>query len=182
MDLVDLIAEKRFLGQEFLTWLWFKSDERGGTIFLPEAGSDIQVVFEKHMLLEYGEGEAHEKVLCNGLQTELKEARTGLAMGKKLEQARIQMVRDNHEWHMTLKGSLLEFRSVKPPKTMTGSEESDDPEAREGMLLDRIGLLDVAVRTVDDLFRMFLNVRIGSDWDSELTKIRAWVNKAAMAV
>ena len=103
-------------------------------------------------------------------------------MGKKLEQARIQMVRDNHEWHLTLKGSLLEFRSVKPPKTMTGSEESDDPEAREGMLLDRIGLLDVAVRTVDELFRMFLNVRIGSDWDSELVKIRAWVNKAGIAV
>ena len=32
MDLVDLIAEKRFLGQEFLTWLWWKSEERGGTV------------------------------------------------------------------------------------------------------------------------------------------------------
>ena len=182
MDLVDLIAEKRFLGQEFLTWLWYKSDERGGTVYLPSTGSDIQVVFEKHMLLEYGEGEAHEKVICRGLQTELKEARTGLAMGKKLEQARLQMVRDDHEWHLTLKGSLLEFRNVKPPKTMTGGEGSDDPEATEGMLLDRIGLLDMAVRTVDELFRMFLDVRIGPDWDKELVKVRAWVNKASMVV
>ena len=80
MDLVDLISEKRFLGQEFLTWLWWKSEERGGSILLPERG-DITVVFEKHMLLEYGEGESSEKLVCTGLQAELQEARTGLLMG-----------------------------------------------------------------------------------------------------
>ena len=88
MDLVDLIVEKRFLGQEFLTWLWWKSEERGGSVAMPGEG-DITVVFEKHMLLEYGEGESNEKCICSGLQTELQEARTGLKMGKKLEQARV---------------------------------------------------------------------------------------------
>ncbi len=73
MDLVDLIQEKRFLGQEFLAWLWYKSEERGGSVEVPGRG-DVLVVFEKHMLLEYGEGEANEKVICRGLQTELKEA------------------------------------------------------------------------------------------------------------
>lgn len=178
MDLVDLIDEKRFLGQEFLTWLWFKSDERGGTVFLPEAGSDIQVVFEKHMLLEYGEGEAHEKVICRGLQTELKEARTGLATGKKLEQARIQLIRDDHEWHLTLRGSLFEFQSVRLPKTMANTDESDEPEAMEGRLLDQVGLYEMAVRTVDQLFRMFLEVRAGSGWNKELSQMQAWVQKA----
>ena len=38
MDLVDLITEKRFLGQEFLTWLWYKSEERGGSVNLPGRG------------------------------------------------------------------------------------------------------------------------------------------------
>lgn len=179
MDLVDLIDEKRFLGQEFLTWLWYKSDERGGTVFLSESGSDIQLVFEKHMLLEYGEGEAHEKVICRGLQTELKEARTGLAMGKKLEQARIQLIRDDHEWHLTLRGSLMEFQSVRVPKTMANSEESDEPEAMEARLLDQIGLYEMVVRTVDQLYRMFLEVRTGSGWGKELTKMQAWVEKAS---
>ncbi len=179
MDLVDLIEEKRFLGQEFLTWLWYKSDERGGAIFLPESGSDIQLVFEKHMLLEYGEGEAHEKVICRGLQTELKEARTGLAMGKKLEQARVQLIRDDHEWHLTLRGSMMEFQGVRLPKTMANSEESDEPEAMEARLLDQIGLYELAVRTVDQLYRMFLEVRLGSGWGKELTKMQAWVAKAS---
>ena len=104
MDLVDLITEKRFLGQEFLTWLWWKSEQRGGSVALPGVG-DIIVVFEKHMLLEYGEGEYSEKLVCTGLQTELREARTGLLMGKKLEQARIQIVKDDYEWHVTLAAS-----------------------------------------------------------------------------
>ncbi|MDA8165108.1 MAG: hypothetical protein M0017_08765 [Desulfobacteraceae bacterium] len=176
MDLVDLIAEKRFLGQELLTWLWYKSDERGGTILLPSAG-DIQVVFEKHMLLEYGEGEALEKAICQGLHTELREARTGLVTGKKLEQARIMLVRGEYEFHLTLKGSLFEFRSVKLPKTMAGSEEGEDQEAVEGRLLDRVGLYEMALRTMDELFRLFLQARLGPEWPAELERIRTWINK-----
>ena len=177
MDLVDLIIEKRFLGQEFLTWLWYKSEERGGTLLLPGSG-DIQLVFEKHMLLEYGEGEAFEKIICQGLQAELNEARTGLRMGKKLEQARIHITQGDYEWHMTLKASMLEFRSVKPPKTMASSEEDDSPDAIEGRLLDRIGMLETATRTIDELFRVFLQIRINpAAWQEELARLRNWIHK-----
>ncbi len=177
MDLVDLINEKRFVGQEFLTWLWYKSEERGGAINIEGAG-DIQVVFEKHMLLEYGEGESHEKMICQGLHSELQEARTGLLMGKKLEQARIHLARGDYEWNFSLKGSLMEFRNVKPPKTMASSEEGEDEAAWEGRVLDKIGLNEEVVRTIDELFRMFLKVRVSAHWQDELTKIRAWVHKA----
>lgn len=174
MDLVDIIAEKRFLGQEFLTWLWFKSEERGGAVALPDLG-DVAVVFEKHMLLEYGEGEFHEKIICQGLQAELNEARTGLRMGKKLEQARIVLGQGDYEWSMTIKASVFDFRSVKVPKTMAGSEESDDPAAVEARLLDKIGLYEQGLRLVDELFRLYLNIRLSPDWDGELTRLRAWV-------
>lgn len=176
MDLVDIISEKRFLGQEFLTWLWYKSEERGGSVCLPGAG-DIVLVFEKHMLLEYGEGEANEKLICRGLQTELKEARTGLMMGKKLEQARIRLEQGDHEWHLTLTATLFEFRSVKVPKSMTEAEEDLGPGAAEGRMLDRIGMIEEISRTVNELFRMFLKVRIGADWEAEVAKIRTWVHR-----
>ncbi len=127
MDLVDIIAEKRFLGQEFVTWLWFKSEQRGGAVDIPGIG-DVVVVFEKHMLLEYGDGDSREKVICQGLQAEMTEARTGLRMGKKLEQARILLGRGEYEWNLTLRASMFDFKSVKPPKTMAGSEESDGDE------------------------------------------------------
>ena len=179
MDLVDLIAEKRFLGQEFLTWLWYKSEERGGTVYLPGEG-DIQLVFEKHMLLESGEGEAHEKLICRGLQTELQEARTGLQMGKKLEQARIHLVRGNYEWHFTLAAAMLEFRNIKVPKTLAPSEEGSGPEAVEARILERMSMVEEAVQTINVLFRMYLQTRVGPGWQEELARVRQWVRKGAV--
>lgn len=174
MDLVDIIAEKKFLGQEFLTWLWCKSEQRSGAIDLPGIG-DISIVFEKHLLLESGEGESQEKVICQGLQAELHEARTGLRMGKKLEQARIVLGRGEFEWIMTIKASMFDFKSVKTPKTMASSEDSDDPMAVEGKILEKIGLYEQALQLTDELFRLYLNVRLSSDWEAELARLQAWI-------
>ena len=181
MDLVDLMTEKAFLGQEFLTWLWYKSEERGSAIRLENSGIDVELVFEKHILLESGEGESYEKMICQGLQAELKEARTGLAMGKKIEQARLLLTRDSYEYHLTLKGSLFEFRSVKLPKTMAGEEEGNDPGAVEGKILDRIALYEVCLRTMDELFGMFLARRAGDDWPQEVDRLTQWIKSANQA-
>ena len=177
MDLVDLIQEKRFLGQEFLAWLWYKSEERGGNVELPGTG-DILVVFEKHMMLEYGEGEENEKLICRGLQTELKEARSGLALGKKPEQARIRMARGDYEFSVTLTAATMEFRSVRLPKT-AGADDGDDQDSLEGQLLERIGLFEELTNLVNELFRVFVNLRASSQWSEELVKIRDWVNRGA---
>ena len=180
MDLVDLIAEKRFLGQEFLTWLWWKSEERGGTVELPNIG-DITVVFEKHMLLEFGEGESSEKIICSGLQAELQEARTGLQMGKKLEQARIVVGHKNYEYSFTLAAALMEFRNVRLPKTeATENDRSDNPEEIEGMILERIYLFEELIRLVNSIFLNFLQVRLSENWRDELIKVRAWIHKAGV--
>ncbi len=182
MDLVDLITEKRFIGQEFLTWLWWKSEERGGTINLAGQG-DITVVFEKHMLLEYGEAEYNERLVCSGLQTELKEARTGLRTGKKLEQARLQIVKDEKEYNLTLGATFFDYRNVKLPKTEsteTGANSSD--AEMEGAVLERIYLFEELVKIVNDLFRMFLDVRTSPGWLEELARVRTWVHRSADSV
>lgn len=176
MDLVDLIKEKRFLGQEFLTWLWFASEERGGAVMLEDSQEEVSLVFEKHLLLESGEGEELEKVICQGLRAGLAEARTGLALGKKIEQARLLLARDTYEWHLTLRAGTLEFRSVRLPKTMAAAEEEEGPDAVAGRALDRIYLFDLLTRTVDELFRMFLKRRLDPEtWENERKRIAAWI-------
>jgi len=179
MDLVDLIVEKKFLGQDFLTWLWWKSEERGGSIYLPSSG-DITVVFEKHMLLESGEGETSEKIICSGLQAELQEARTGLKMGKKLEQARVVLTKDDYEFSFTLAAALMEFRNVRLPKTeLPEGRDVNDEKEMEGLILERIFLIEELIRLVNELFLLFLEVRISPEWEEELLKIGDWINSAA---
>ncbi len=178
MDLVDIISEKKFIGQEFLTWLWYKSEERGGSVFLPGTG-DILLVFEKHMVLESGDGESLERITCKGLQTELQEARTGLFMGKKLEQARIYLAKGEYEWRLTFGATLFEYRSVSLPRTVSPNEEAADPMAWEAKVLERIGMSEEAMHTLDELFRMFLQIRTSPEWQQELAKIQNWIAKGA---
>jgi recombination associated protein RdgC len=179
MDLIDLIEEKRFIGQEFLAWLWFKSEERGGSVELPGRG-DIQVAFEKHMLLEYGEGPESEKLICRGLQTELREARAGLALGKKPEQARIKIGSDEYEFSITLTAATMEFRSVSLPKTAGAADgDGDDAESFEGQVLERISLFEDGIELVNELFRLFINIRASSSWSDELVKLREWIHTSA---
>ena len=177
MDLVDLIEEKKFLGQEVLAWLWYKSEERGGAVDIPGTG-DVLVVFEKHMLLEFGEGESSEKVICRGLQTELKEARAGLMMGKKPEQARIRIARGDYEFNVTMTAATLEFRNIRLPKTVASTDEGDDPESMEGRILDRISLFEELSSLINDLFRMFISLRASDEWPEELQKVRQWVHQS----
>lgn len=177
MDLVDLIQEKKFLGQEFLAWLWYKSEERGGAIDIPGTG-DVLVVFEKHMLLEFGEGDANETVICRGLQTELQEARASLLMGKKPEQARIRLASGDYEFSVTLTAATMEFRNVKLPKTVDSVDEGEDSESIEGRILERISLIEALDSLIMDLFRMYITVRASNQWPGELQKIKTWVHRA----
>jgi len=175
MDLVDLIQEKRFLGQEFLAWLWYKSEERGGYVELPEIG-DILVIFEKHMLLEFGEGDASEKVICRGLQTELKEAREGLRLAKKPEQARIRIARGDNEYGVTLSAAIMEFRNVRLPKTAGTEDGGNDADSIEGQILERIALIEELTHLISELFRMFITIRVSEErWIEELIQLRAWI-------
>ena len=147
---------------------------------MPDDG-DITVAFEKHMLLESGEGESSEKLVCTGLQTELQEARTGLQMGKKLEQARIVLGIGSYEYSFTLAGALMEYRNVRLPKTEATEHDGDEnTEAVEGMILERIFLFEELMRIVNTLFGIFLKVRLDVGWRDELQKIRAWVAKMAL--
>jgi len=177
MDLVDLIQEKRFIGQEFLAWLWYKAEERGGSVEVPGLG-DILVIFEKHMLLEFGEGENTEKVICRGLQTELREARAGLALGKKPEQARLRIGWGEYEFGVTISAATFEFRNIRLPRTVDAADERDDPDALEGRILERIGLFEQLNTLIGELFRMFINTRASDQWPEELNRIRQWIGQA----
>lgn len=178
MDLLDLIEEKRFLGQEFLIWLWCSSEERGGSVSLLDR-SELTVIFEKHMLLECGEGAECEKLVCRGQMTELREARAGLALGKRPEQARLKIIREEREYSFTLSAATLEFRSMKLPATAGADDSGDDRAGLEGQILERVSLIEEGIELVNSLFRRFLLIRASDEWSKELTKLRQWINSGA---
>ena len=172
---VELIKEKRFLGQEFLTWLWYRSDSFGDTVRMPD-GREAHVSFERFMTLEGGEGDAQESVTCRGLQAELHEAKTALQAGKKVAKAHLRLVVEEFQWKFTFDAATFDISSLKVPKTVAPGEEEGDDLSFEGRVLERAWMIEQAVEAIDSMFREFLLLRIHPDkWMEEKRAMRSWI-------
>jgi len=164
-------ADPLTIGREFLTWLWFKSEERNGTVLVPDAG-ECEVIFLRRLVLESGDGEYAETVVCQGLHADLKEGKEALRQGKKITAARLRIAHDKTEWEFTFKADRFHFQSMKLP---TFPENDGEEIDREGQLLERIYLIEKAAGMMDFLFVSFLNVRRSEDWGTEQARMQKWI-------
>jgi recombination associated protein RdgC len=159
------------IGREFLTWLWFKSEERNGAVLIPDAG-ECEVIFLRRLVLESGDGEYAETVVCQGMHADLKEGKEALRQGKKITAARLRIAHDQSEWEFTFKADRFHFQSMKLP---TLPESDGDEIDREGQLLERISLVEKAAGMMDLLFGSFLSIRCSGDWGKEQTRMQKWI-------
>jgi len=162
-------------GREFLTWLWFKSEERNGRITLG-GGEEIGLFFVRRLVLVSGRGEYAETVVCQGPHASLREGREALRQGKKIREARLALEIDADEWEFTFKADLFQFQSMKLP---TGAEKFEEPEETqgEGLLLERIYLMEKAMAVMERLFAVYLELRNSPAWTAETARIDSWANR-----
>lgn len=165
------------IGREFLTWLWFKSEERSGAIAVPELG-ECNVAFIRRLVLESGDGEYAETVVCQGMHSDLKEGREALRQGKKISAARLRLNHDQTEWEFTFKADRFHFQSMKLP---TLPEDEGEEIDREGQVLERIYLMERAAEVMDRLFESFLSLRQTSGWEAERPRMERWISAAGDA-
>jgi len=171
---LDFAAEKdATLGRDFLTWLWFKSEQTGGMFHV---GSGEAVLYmEQRMSVQGGQGEETETAVYTGAVSEFREAKLGLSGGKKVRQARIRIEQDQNTWQLQLKAEDFAPTGFKTPKIETRLEEGDDPDAP---FLEKMFLLERALAVMDDVYEQFLKIRLGPEWDRELAAARAWLAKS----
>lgn len=159
------------IGREFLTWLWFKSEERNGHIALSKT-EEVELHLLKRIALEAGEGEYSQGVVCSGLHAELKEGKEAIRQGKKVKEAGVKLHRDQNEWEFNFKADNFYFQSLKMP-VVDWQETPEDPSAS---LLERIYLIENAVKTIDQLFDIFLALRFSADWtEKEKPLLNKWL-------
>jgi hypothetical protein len=172
-DLVELLYAYRFLGREFLTWLWFKSEaELDGLIKVREQEPVIVAVGDK-MTLETGDGEYRETLVLQGSHSEHREARLGLMQGKLPEEMHLKLIRGQDEWQLTLKAATLEIKGLKS-KSAAGPQEDD--EDQEAFFFDQMYQVEAISAIIDGLFREFLQVRLSPAWEQEeMPRVQDWL-------
>ncbi len=173
MDRLNLVQNKRFLGREFLTWLWFQSEKNLGVFSLKDE-KNIELWIDNKIILESDDTENIERVSCHGENTEMYEARQALSQGKKVVQAAFKLSIDENEWRFTLDDCWLNFKTCKTPKI--AYDKKEDPE---GLFFEKTFLLQEAIRVVEELFLQFVKIRLCPDWPQKhLPFLQEWINHA----
>lgn len=158
-----------FLGEEFLTWLWFRIETDGGEFKLP---GDRAVGIAIDDLLQFAPlgDDDHEQTIRHGLPTRTAEARAGLRQGHRVAKARLLVANGAQQWSLVLDAARMGCSSVKLP------EDDEECETAEDRTADRtanwIALYDI----VAALFDRFLKVRLSPAWlKKEAPAMAAWM-------
>lgn len=159
------------LGEEFLTWLWFKSDTQPDS-FHDEDGQPFNVFMEQRIVVQGGQGQAREVATASGCLSALKEAKFGLATGKKVSRALIRFEKGSLVFQFVIRAEDFALASVKTPKL-----EKDGDDEPDALFLEKIYLLETCLHLLDTLYATFLKLRISSGWRKEVTQIGAWLRR-----
>jgi len=171
MDLIKAALQDVVLGQDFLTWLWFRSEKSGWLFKMPD-GSEFNVYLEQRMSVRGGSGDNVEKAVVTGPHAEFTEAKLGLRNGKLVDKAVVRFERDGATWMVLLGSDDFTLSGLKTPKIETRLEEGDDPDAP---FLEKILLVEQCMEFVDELYRQFLEVRLSTNWTDEMRAFRGWL-------
>ena len=164
---IDATVGEDTVGMDFLTWLLFASEARGGVFKLREYG-EFGVMVEGPLLFYMEGAGAHETVLRKGEPVFSIEAKTALLAGKKLRRAKLSLARGNETWQVTLDARDFAFRGLRLPDS-----EALDPVAR---FQDRMRALDVFVQAFFSLYERFLDERRdASRWKQTLREVHRWL-------
>jgi len=171
MDVLKLMEEKAFWGAEFLTWLWYLSENSGGEIEV-EGHGPVALWIEEHLVLEGPDSQSHENIIKSGDVAGSAEAAAALSVGKKVSRARFGLAQGEMQWSFTLDGASFDMRSMKIPKVEAEDEDADDPAA---MVFLRMSMVRRCLDIIDALFTRFASYRVSPEWEGATADaMRRW--------
>jgi hypothetical protein len=172
LDIAVAYNRFKFLGDEFLTWLWFVVEQ--DPLILRNADPDLSS-FEigNRIVLEKKHKEAFERITIKGEDAGLEEAKVALQNGALVSELNLIYRSGQQKWQFTLKGESLNLSSLKTPKIAV----PQSPEDVEGSVLEKIYLYDKILQFLEKLYKKFIKLRTSGRWQShEIYLIKKWLN------
>lgn len=150
MKPMELIEQGRFLGSEFLLWLWMRGLSREGSSGVEGDGSAC--FLDDAIQFVGDQGDVKQVSLKKGNPAESIEAFEGLRRGMQPASAKFRILAGDLEWVFTLNAATLEVSSLKMPKS-----SSKDPQ---GILQDRLFLLEELFGHLGRRYASFIQTRL----------------------
>ncbi len=161
----------KFLGYEFLTWLWCMMEtdvEALRKLHADIVGLDVG----NRLVVENRQTGDVETVTIKGDDAGLEEARLALRKGAFVSEVNVVYQSGDQKWRFTLKGESFHLGSLKVPET--GAVETDDDW--EGAVLEKVFLVEKTVVLVQALYRHFMGLRTGMNWSTQVVpRMKQWI-------
>lgn len=170
-----------FLGNEFLLWLWFQLSEHGDTLKLSD-GTEAAILFHKQLALECPRAQTGKEVItCEG-PTTLPEARRAIQTGKLPRKAGFIVSRQGQQYAFVLQAETFNVSSAVLPKIedrLGGDNDKENGGGSGGRMRaeERIEQVRHLAATIDLIYAVFLQKRLGADWKTESEAIRSWLKR-----
>jgi hypothetical protein len=163
---LELMEQGRFLGEEFLLWLWMRGLAEGGTSGLD---GDLSACFlDDAVMLVTERGDVKELSLRKGNPAESREAFEALSRGMRPSKAKARLLSGDMEWTFVLNAASLDTSAMKLPPS-----QAKDPAGR---VADRLFLLEEGLAHLERRFQRFLELRSGTPGELEEI-LRQWVRQ-----
>lgn len=159
-------ANRDFLGNEFLLWLWFFLEAQGDAVALSD-GSTAEVTLTRTLSLECPRGQTGKESISSDGPTRLPEAKRAIQAGKLPRKVGLMLVRHDQPYELTLQAETLAITGAKLP-----SAEGDEERARQE---NRVGQIRHLLESMDLLYQAFLQRRLAEDWSKELARMKKWL-------
>lgn len=168
---MELVEQGRFLGEEFLLWLWMRGLKDGGTSGVD--GDSSACFLDDSVQLVSERGDVKELSMRKGNPTESQEAFEALSRGMRPNKAKIRILSGDMEWVFTMSASTLDAAALKLPPT-----QAKDPAGR---VADRMFLLEEGMAHLENRFRAFLEIRAQEAASLE-SELKDWIRQSLQGV
>jgi hypothetical protein len=174
LDVAVAYNRFKFLGDEFLTWLWFVI-EQDPSIF---KGMDPDLTsFEigNRIVLEKRKKESVERITIKGENANFEEGMLALNKGALVAELNLVYRTIEHKWQFTLKGESLNISGFKTPKIAP----LESPDDLEGAILEKVFLYDKILQFLEKLYKHFIKLRASNNWQSRVVPlIKKWMHSS----
>ena len=155
-----------FLGEEFLTWMWFKWETQGGEFTLG-GGRVVGIALDDFLSFAALTEDETEQTLRRGLPTQTAEARTALRQGHRLRKARVLFAEGERQWAATIDAPSMTLFGVKLP------DDAEECESETDRTADRAANWLALHEIMQALYRLFLKERLQSDYQGRGAEAQA---------
>jgi hypothetical protein len=175
MDISVAFNNYKFLGEEFLTWLWYAIHEESSLINdVMDKERHVELLLGNSLSLEKDTpGNGREKISIKGEEAGLNETLLAISNGAMVTQISLILKIGDTEFSCSLKGEDLSLNSLKCKTEAPKSDEDID-----GAVLEKVYLHGLVFDCLDALFGYYIKARLSGDWDkSILPTMKSWITK-----